>query len=163
AIVGQLSTLSMTVTRLAAWAGDDAPTGILLVPGAYPIIDRPLPRFLDDAAATKLLRAARADPDPVARLCLELLARPGLPRGASASLMDSASGSRSTSLDTDHPHNAAASVRAAHAHTAMRPSRSPISYQSRRTEVPLLLFATPPGVGTFPWPPVGTSSALPHF
>ena len=81
AIVGHLSTLSMAFTRLAEWAGDDAPACVLLFPGDYPIIDRPLPRFLDDAAATKLLRAARADPDPFARLCVEILARTGLRRG----------------------------------------------------------------------------------
>jgi integrase/recombinase XerD len=80
-LVGHLSTLSMAFTRLAEWAGDDAPSGVLLFPGDYPIIDRPLPRFLDDAAATKLLRAARADPDPFARLCVEILARTGLRRG----------------------------------------------------------------------------------
>ncbi len=81
AIVGHLSTLSMAFTRLAEWAGDDAPACVLLFPGDYPIIDRPLPRFLDDAAATKLLRAARADTDPFARLCVEILARTGLRRG----------------------------------------------------------------------------------
>ena len=46
-----------------------------------PIPDQPLPRFLDDAASAKLLRAARADPDPFARLVIELLARTGLRRG----------------------------------------------------------------------------------
>ena len=40
-----------------------------------------LPRFLDDAASAKLLRAARADPDPFARLAIELLARTGLRKG----------------------------------------------------------------------------------
>lgn len=43
-----------------------------------PLKDRPLPRFLDDAAAAKLLRAARADPDPFTRLAVETLARTGL-------------------------------------------------------------------------------------
>ncbi len=42
---------------------------------------RPLPRFLDDAAATLLMRASRADPDPLARLIVELLARTGIRRG----------------------------------------------------------------------------------
>jgi len=40
-----------------------------------------LPRFLDDAAATKLLRAARVEPDPFARLVVELLARTGMRKG----------------------------------------------------------------------------------
>ena len=43
--------------------------------------DDPLPRFLDDAAATKLLQAARADPDPFVRLAVEFLARTGLRKG----------------------------------------------------------------------------------
>ena len=51
------------------------------VPGDLPIIDKPLPRFLDDAAAAKLLRATRTDPDPLSRLIVELLARTGIRRG----------------------------------------------------------------------------------
>jgi integrase len=46
--------------------------------GDLPIVDKPLPRFLDDAAAAKLLRTSRADPDPLARLIVELLARTGM-------------------------------------------------------------------------------------
>ena len=52
-----------------------------MFPGDLPIIDKPLPRFLDDAAAAKLLRAARADHDPLSRLIVELLARTGIRRG----------------------------------------------------------------------------------
>ena len=51
-----------------------------MFPGDLPIVDKPLPRFLDDAAATKLLRATRADPDPLSRLIVELLARTGIRR-----------------------------------------------------------------------------------
>ena len=46
-----------------------------------PIRDEPLPRFLDDAAFTKLLQAARADDDPFVRLTVEFLARTGLRKG----------------------------------------------------------------------------------
>jgi integrase len=46
--------------------------------GDLPIVDKPLPRFLDDAAAPKLLRTARADSDPLARVIVELLARTGM-------------------------------------------------------------------------------------
>src|SRR5206468_10170861 len=53
----------------------------LVFAGDLPIVDKPLPRFLDDAAAAKLLRAARADPDPLSRLIVELLARTGIRRG----------------------------------------------------------------------------------
>jgi integrase len=46
-----------------------------------PIKDRPLPRFLDDPSAVKLLAAARALPDAFDRLALELLARTGMRKG----------------------------------------------------------------------------------
>ena len=52
-----------------------------MFPGDLPIVDKPLPRFLDDAAAAKLLRATRADADPLSRLIVELLARTGIRRG----------------------------------------------------------------------------------
>ncbi len=81
AIAGYLRALGMAFVRLAEWAGDDAPARVLLFRGDFPILDKPLPRFLDDAASTKLLRAARAETDPFARLCVEMLARTGLRRG----------------------------------------------------------------------------------
>src|SRR6266536_740974 len=46
--------------------------------GDIPRRDEPLPRFIDDAAAAKLLRAAREHPDPFTRLAVEFLARTGL-------------------------------------------------------------------------------------
>jgi integrase/recombinase XerD len=49
--------------------------------GDLPLRDEPLPKFLDDAAFTKLLRAARSDDDPFVRLCVEFLARTGLRKG----------------------------------------------------------------------------------
>jgi len=51
------------------------------VPKSNESVDKPLPRFLDDAAAAKLLRTARQDTDPLARLVTELLARTGMRRG----------------------------------------------------------------------------------
>ena len=81
AIAGYLRALNMMFIRLVEWAGDDAPARVLLFRGDFPILDKPLPRFLDDAASTKLLRAAREDTDPFVRLCVELLARTGLRRG----------------------------------------------------------------------------------
>jgi integrase/recombinase XerD len=53
----------------------------LIFAGDLPIVDKPLPRFLDDAAATKLMRTSRADPDPLSRLIVELLARTGIRKG----------------------------------------------------------------------------------
>ena len=67
--------------RITEWGYPDAPTAPLIFAGDLPITDEPLPRFLDDAAAAKLLRAARADPDPLSRLIVELLARTGMRKG----------------------------------------------------------------------------------
>jgi hypothetical protein len=49
--------------------------------GDIPRCDEPLPRFIDDASAAKLLRAAREHPDPFTRLAVEFLARTGLRKG----------------------------------------------------------------------------------
>ncbi len=66
--------------RITEWGYPDAPVRPLVFTGDLPTIDKPLPRFLDDAAAARLLRAARADPDPLARLIVEMLARTGICR-----------------------------------------------------------------------------------
>ena len=52
-----------------------------MFPGDVPKLDDPLPRFIDDGAAKKLIGAARATDDPFARLAVEFLARTGLRRG----------------------------------------------------------------------------------
>ncbi len=67
--------------RLIEWGWDDVPARVPLCAADLPIPDQSLPRFLDDAAATKLLRATRADLDPFVRLCVEFLARTGLRKG----------------------------------------------------------------------------------
>lgn len=67
--------------RITDWGYPNAPLRPLVFIGDLPIIDKPLPRFLDDGAATKLLRTARADTDPLSRLIVELLARTGIRRG----------------------------------------------------------------------------------
>jgi integrase len=74
----QLGTLRVCLERLSEWDGEDAPTRVLMFAGDIPRRDEPLPRFIDDAAAAKLLRAAREDPDPFTRLAVEFLARTGL-------------------------------------------------------------------------------------
>jgi integrase/recombinase XerD len=80
ALAEQLGTLRVCLDRLAEWEGEDAPTRVLMFAGDIPRRDQPLPRFIDDAAAAKLLRAAREDPDPFTRLAVEFLARTGLRR-----------------------------------------------------------------------------------
>jgi integrase len=76
-----LGTLRTCFERLTEWDGDDVPANVLVFSGDLPVRDEPLPRFLDDAAFTKLLQATRADPDPFVRLCVEFLARTGLRKG----------------------------------------------------------------------------------
>jgi integrase/recombinase XerD len=68
-------------TRITEWGYADVPNRPLIFDADLPIADRPLPRFLDDPAATKLARAGRAEPDPFARLVVELLARTGMRKG----------------------------------------------------------------------------------
>ena len=60
-----LGTLRTCFERLTEWAGEDVPTRVLVFSGDLPLRDDPLPRFLDDAAFTKLLQAARNDGRPV--------------------------------------------------------------------------------------------------
>ncbi len=76
-----LGTLRVCLERLSEWDGDDAPTRVLMFAGDIPRRDEPLPRFIDDAAAAKLLRAAREHVDPFTRIAVEFLARTGLRKG----------------------------------------------------------------------------------
>jgi site-specific recombinase XerD len=77
-IRSRLITLHCFFVRITEWGYPDPPPRPLVFAGDFPIIDTPLPRFLDDGAAAKLLREARADVDPLARLIVELLARTGM-------------------------------------------------------------------------------------
>ncbi|WP_210407133.1 tyrosine-type recombinase/integrase [Prauserella flavalba] len=76
----RLSKLRGFFRRLDEWDTPDRPARQLVFDSDFPIADEPLPRFLDDAAAAKLLAAARQDPDPFARLAIEILARTGMRR-----------------------------------------------------------------------------------
>uniref|UniRef100_UPI00101E1CB2 tyrosine-type recombinase/integrase n=1 Tax=Phytoactinopolyspora endophytica TaxID=1642495 RepID=UPI00101E1CB2 len=80
-IKDRLCALRGFFTRLLEWETADAPTRVPVLASDLPIPDETLPRFLDDAAATKLLQAARADEDPFVRLTVEFLARTGLRKG----------------------------------------------------------------------------------
>lgn len=66
---------------MVEWGWEDVPARVPLFAGDLPIPDGPVPRFLDDAAAAKLLAATRADPDPFVRLCVEFPARTWLRAG----------------------------------------------------------------------------------
>ncbi|MHB8330221.1 MAG: tyrosine-type recombinase/integrase [Acidimicrobiales bacterium] len=77
----RLKGLRCFFNRVIEWGWEDAPVRPLLFASDLPIKDEPLPRFLDDPAAAKLLRAARNDDDPFVRVAVELLARTGLRKG----------------------------------------------------------------------------------
>jgi integrase/recombinase XerD len=62
-IKNRLINLHCFFDRITEWEYPDPPQRPLIFAGDLPIVDKPLPRFLDDAAATKLMRASRADPD----------------------------------------------------------------------------------------------------
>ncbi len=74
----RLAMLRAVFDDLAETGHPDAPRGWLVLPGDLPIQDKPLPRFIDDPAAAKLLQAARDHSDFFVRLSVEFLARTGL-------------------------------------------------------------------------------------
>jgi integrase len=80
-VKNRLINLGCFFDRITEWGYPNPPRRPLIFAGDLPIVDKPLPRFLDDGAATKLMRASRADPDPLSRLIVELLARTGIRRG----------------------------------------------------------------------------------
>ncbi len=77
-IAHRLGTLRMFFVRIDEWGWDDAPARVPMFPGDLPRLDRPLPKALDDAAAARLLRAARADKRLLVRVTVEMLLRTGL-------------------------------------------------------------------------------------
>jgi integrase len=72
-----LGTLRTFFERVSEWDYPDAPKRVLIFNGDLPTPDAPLPKFLSDPDAAKLMQAA-ADADPVTRLVVEMLARTGL-------------------------------------------------------------------------------------
>ena len=72
-----LGTLRTFFERVSEWDYPDAPRRVLIFNGDLPTPDDPLPKFLSDVDAAKLMRAA-ADADPVRRLVIEMLAHTGL-------------------------------------------------------------------------------------
>lgn len=68
-------------TRIIEWDYDDAPTRVPVYRTERPRLDKPLPKFLDDADAAAFMAAARQLPDKLDRLIVQLLARTGMRRG----------------------------------------------------------------------------------
>jgi hypothetical protein len=86
-IVHRLGTLRITFVRIDEWGWDEAPVRVPMFPGDLPRLDRPLPKALDDAAAAKLLRAARNDKRLLVRVTVEVLLRTGLRVGEFTGLL----------------------------------------------------------------------------
>jgi site-specific recombinase XerD len=74
----RLGTLRMFFVRIDEWSWPEAPVRVPMFNGDLPRLDHPLPKALDDAAAAKLLRAARADGKPLVGITVEVLLRTGL-------------------------------------------------------------------------------------
>lgn len=64
--------------RIIEWDWPDAPSRNPLILGDLPAKPEPLPKFLTDRDAARLMAAAKSDPDPRRRLVVEVLARTGL-------------------------------------------------------------------------------------
>lgn len=77
----RMSHLRCFFDRIIEWDYPDVPARNPVFAGDMPILDRPLPRFLDDPDAAALLAAARKLPDLFDRVCVEVLARTGLRKG----------------------------------------------------------------------------------
>ena len=73
-----LSALRMFFLRIIEWDWPDAPARNPMFIGDLPRQDEPLPRFLDDAAFTRVMHTISIDTNPIRRLVMELLARTGM-------------------------------------------------------------------------------------
>lgn len=77
----RLRTLRAFFERIIEWDWPEAPARNPIINWDLPKRPEPLPRFLDDRDAAKLMAAARARTDPRDRLVVELLARTGMRAG----------------------------------------------------------------------------------
>jgi len=77
----RLGHLRAFFSRITEWGYDDVPTRIPVYSTDKPLLDKPLPKFLDDAQAAAFMNAARALPDPLEQLMVLILARTGMRRG----------------------------------------------------------------------------------
>jgi site-specific recombinase XerD len=82
----RMRTVRAFFERIIEWDWPDAPARNPVIAGDIPKKPEPLPRFLDDQDAARLMAAARASSDPRDRLVVELLARTGMRAGELADL-----------------------------------------------------------------------------
>lgn len=77
----RLGMLRVFFERIIEWEWDDTPRRNPVIGRDLPPRPDPLPKFLDDRDAAKLMVTARASQDPRDRLIIELLARTGMRAG----------------------------------------------------------------------------------
>ena len=82
----RIRTVRAFFERIIEWDWPDAPARNPVIAGDIPKKPEPLPKFLDDRDAARLMAAARASTDPRDRLVVELLARTGMRAGELAGL-----------------------------------------------------------------------------
>jgi site-specific recombinase XerD len=82
----RIRTIRAFFERIIEWDWPDAPARNPVIAGDIPKKPEPLPKFLDDRDAARLMAAARASADPRDRLVVELLARTGMRAGELADL-----------------------------------------------------------------------------
>jgi site-specific recombinase XerD len=74
----RLRMLRVFFERIIEWEWNDAPARNPIIGRDIPPRPEPLPKFLDDRDAAKLMAAANASTDPRDRLIMEILARTGM-------------------------------------------------------------------------------------
>ena len=82
----RMRTIRQFFERIIEWDWPDAPARNPVIAGDIPKKPEPLPKFLDDRDAARLMTAARNSADPRDRLVVELLARTGMRAGELAGL-----------------------------------------------------------------------------
>jgi site-specific recombinase XerD len=82
----RMRTIRSFFERIIEWDWPEAPPRNPVLAMDIPKKPEPLPKFLDDRDAAKLMTAARAAADPRDRLVMELLARTGMRAGELAGL-----------------------------------------------------------------------------
>jgi site-specific recombinase XerD len=82
----RMRTVRQFFERIIEWDWPGAPARNPVIAGDIPKKPDPLPKFLDDQDAARLMTAARASSDPRDRLVVELLARTGMRAGELADL-----------------------------------------------------------------------------
>jgi integrase len=86
----RLGLLRTFFERIIEYDYDDAPSRVPIFNNDLPILDEPLPKFLDDPTAAKFMATVAADTNPRRRLMVELLARTGMRSGELSGLEDDA-------------------------------------------------------------------------